>query len=123
MTAVTYDWTGLHSGHPVSDEIYQADHDEKQAWDYFTDNVDRWIQIKARCLEAGDAYGYQCAVNDMENAAQKAEGATIKAQKLRKQRHCIHEFDEDSGCCIHCDVDYFKVHPVSKAKPAIEIPV
>ena len=124
MTAqFAYDWTGLRSGHPVSNEIYEADRLEQELWDYFTENVDRWIQEKYRCLEVGDAYGYQCAVNEMENAATKAEAATITAQRLRKQRHCIHQYDEDSGECVKCGIDYFKVHPVSKAKPAIEIPV
>ena len=119
MTAQSlYDWTGLHSGHPVSNEIYEADRLEQELWDYYTDNVDRWVQIKARCLENGDSYGYQCAVNDMENAAQKAEAASHKAQMLRRQAHCIHEFDEDGGCCRKCEIDYFKVHPVSKAKPS-----
>ena len=123
MTAQSlYDWTGLHSGHRVSSEIHEADYNEQQLWDYYTDNVDRWVQIKARCLEKGDAYGYQCAVNDMETAAARAEAASHKAQMLRRQVHCIHEFDEDNGCCKLCEIDYFKVHPVSKATVREEIP-
>jgi len=94
-------WTALVSGHKLTTAIYDADQEAKRLWDFYTLNVDSWIEQRntaidrynqAKTAEAKRAadYDYHAADNQIYYWQEKAELATMHAQNLRKQRYCPH---------------------------------